>query len=133
MHGFKTTRYGSRLDKYGRIVYLDTFSRGTAPAGGAKTPSSRTSRRASSVTLPRRGTRSKGGYTHPPGYHAGHRGPGNGQAYRMTIEGPGVTPDVKWEGKGLPRYNPSAPGHVEHERQMNAQLDLFNDRLCRKH
>ncbi len=26
VHGFKTTRYGSRLDKYGRIVYLDTFS-----------------------------------------------------------------------------------------------------------
>jgi hypothetical protein len=51
----------------------------------------------------------------------------------MTVEGPGVTPDVKWEGKGLPRFNPEAPAHVTHEQEMNTKLDSFGDRLCRKH
>ena len=51
----------------------------------------------------------------------------------MTVEGPGVTPDVKWEGKGLPRFNPQAPAHVKHEGEMNAKLDSLGDRLCRKH
>ena len=61
------------------------------------------------------------------------RGPGNGQAYRMTVEGPGVTPDVKWQAKGLPRFNPHAPALAAHEAAMNARLDQLNDRLCRKH
>jgi hypothetical protein len=51
----------------------------------------------------------------------------------MTVEGPGVTPDVKWQAKGLPRFNPRAPGHLELEGAMNAKLDEFGDRLCRKH
>jgi hypothetical protein len=133
VHGFKTTRYGSRLDKYGRIVYLDTFSSRYGP--GWRRENSFVTHKPTGVFCYTFRARNplKGGYTHPPGYRAGHRGPGNGEAYRMTVEGPGVTPDVKWEGKGLPRYNPHAAAHVEHERQMNAQLDLFNDRLCRKH
>ena len=75
----------------------------------------------------------KGGYAHPPGYRGGMRGPGNGVAYRMTVEGPGVTPDIKWQGKGLPGFNPRFTAHVAHEQAMNARLDQLNDRLCRKH
>jgi hypothetical protein len=133
VHGFKTNQYGSRLDKYGRIVYLDTFSSRYGP--GWRRENSFVTHKPTGVFCYTFRARNPlvGGYTHPPGYHAGARGPGNGEAYRMTVEGPGVTPDVKWEGKGLPRYNPSAAAHVEHERQMNAQLDLFNDRLCKKH
>ena len=56
--------------------------------------------------------------------------PRNGQAYRMTVEGPGVTPDVKWQGKGPPRFNPRAVAHLAHERDRNAKLDQFGDRLC---
>jgi hypothetical protein len=44
-----------------------------------------------------------------------------------------VTPDVKWQGKGLPGFNPRAPAHVALEEAMNAKLDQLNDRLCRKH
>jgi hypothetical protein len=133
VHGFKTSRYGSRLDKYGRVVYLDTFSSRYGP--GWRRENSFVTHKPTGVFCYTFRARNplKGGYTHPSGYHAGYRGPGNGEAYRMTVEGPGVTPDVKWEGKGLPKFNPSAPGHVEHERLMNAQLDVFDDRLCRKH
>jgi hypothetical protein len=44
-----------------------------------------------------------------------------------------VTPDVKWQGKGLPGFNQRVPALVAHERAMNAVLDQLNDRLCRKH
>jgi hypothetical protein len=132
VHGFRTNRYGSRLDQYGRLVYLDTFSSRYGP--GWRRENSFVTHRGTGVfcyTFRARNPR-EGGYSYPPGYR-GLRGPGNGEAYRMTVEGPGVTPDVKWEGEGLPRFNPNAPGHVAHEREMNAKLDSFRDRLCRKH
>jgi hypothetical protein len=75
----------------------------------------------------------EGGYVYPAGYNDGVRGPGNGQAYRMTVEGPGVTPDVKWEGKGLPVFSDSNPEHVAHEDSMNSILDGLDDRLCSHH
>jgi hypothetical protein len=132
VHGFRTTRYGSRLDKYGRIVYLDTFSSRYGP--GWRRENAFVTHRRTGVfcyTFRARNPR-RGGYSYPRGVR-GLRGPGNGEAYRMTVEGPGVTPDVKWEGAGLPRFNPQATAHVAHERAMNAKLDSFRDRLCRKH
>ena len=133
VHGFKTNQYGARLDKYGRLVYLDTFSSRYGP--GWRRENSFVTHKPTGVFCYTFRARNplEGGYTHPPGYRAGLRGPGNGEAYRMTVEGPGVTPDVKWEGKGLPRFNPQAPAHVAHETAMNAKLDSFGDRLCRKH
>jgi hypothetical protein len=133
VHGFRTNRQGARLDKYGRAVYLDTF--GSRHGRGWRRENSFVTHRGTGVfcyTFRRRNPR-KGGYAYPPGYRGGARGPGNGAAYRMTVEGPGVTPDVKWQGKGLPRFNPRAPAHVTLEREMNAKLDSFGDRLCRKH
>ena len=133
VHGFKTNQYGSRLDKYGRLVYLDSFSSRYGP--GWRRENSFVTHKPTGMFCytfrPRNPL--EGGYTHPRGYRGGLRGPGNGEAYRMTVEGPGVTPDVKWEGKGLPRFNPQAPAHVKHEGEMNAKLDSFDDRLCRKH
>jgi hypothetical protein len=63
------------------------------------------------------------------------RPPGNGQRYRITVEGPGVTPDIKWEGPGLPNFNRNNPQQVAYEREMNERLDSVrgSDRLCRKH
>ena len=133
VHGFRTTRYGSRLDKYGRLVYLDTF--GSRYARGWRRENGFVTHRPTGVFCYTFRARNPlhGSYPHPRGYSGGLRGPGNGEAYRLTVEGPGVTPDVKWEGKGLPRFNPRAPGHVAHEQRMNAKLDSFGDRLCRKH
>jgi hypothetical protein len=132
VHGFKTSGVGSRLDKYGALVYLDTFGSEYGP--GWRRENSFVTHRPTGVfcyTFRARDPR-QGGYVYPPG-HRGLRGPGNGQAYRMVVEGPGVTPDVKWEGKGLPKFNPRAAAHVAHEQAMNAKLDQFGDRLCRRH
>jgi hypothetical protein len=133
VHGFKTNQYGSRLDKYGALVYLDSFD--SSYGRGWRRENSFVTQKPTGVlcyTFRAREPRT-GGYAYPRGYRGGLRGPGNGEAYRLTVEGPGVTPDVKWEGKGLPRFNPRAPAHVTHEREMNAKLDSFGDRLCRKH
>jgi hypothetical protein len=133
VHGYRTTKYGARLDKYGRVVYLDTF--GSRHGPGWRRENSFVTHKPTGVFCYTFRARNplEGGYAYPPGYHGGARGPGNGQAYRMTVEGPGVTPDVKWEGKGLPRFNPRDVGHLAYEREMNAKLDQFSDRLCRKH
>jgi hypothetical protein len=133
VHGFRTSRYGARLDKYGRVVYLDTFGSSYGP--GWRRENSFVTHRGTGVFCYTFRARNplEGGYAHPPGYRGGMRGPGNGQAYRMTVEGPGVTPDVKWQGKGLPRFNGRDQALAAHELAMNAKLDEFGDRLCRKH
>jgi hypothetical protein len=63
------------------------------------------------------------------------RGPGNGERYRITVEGPGVTPDVMWTGPGLHDYDAHNAADVLYERQQNALLDsmLGVDRQCRQH
>lgn len=47
----------------------------------------------------------------PPGYpNSDIRPAGTGKRYRVTVMGPGVTPDVQWEGPGLGAYDPAADG-----------------------
>ena len=77
----------------------------------------------------------KGGYAHPPGYNEGMRPKGNGEKYRMSVQGPGVTPDVTWEGPGLPDYNKADPALVALEQQMNLLGDQFSagDKTCHQH
>jgi hypothetical protein len=52
--------------------------------------------------------------------------PGNGQRHRVTAVGPGLTPDIRWEGPGLGAYDPAADARV------NAVFDeiLGADRSC---
>jgi hypothetical protein len=133
VYGFKTNQYGSRLDKYGALVYLDTFGSSYGP--GWRRENSFVTHNPSGAFCYNLRARNplEGGYAHPAGYNDGLRGPGNGLAYRMTVEGPGVTPDVKWEGKGLPEFSASNPEHVAHEDSMNSVLDGINDKLCSHH
>jgi hypothetical protein len=133
VYGFKTNRFGARQDKYGRLVYLDTF--GSKYGQGWHRENSFVTHGGSGVFCYNFRPRNplQGGYVHPKGYRGGIRGPGNGQAYRMTVEGPGVTPDVKWEGKGLAAFNPANPEAIAYETQMNSILDGLNDRLCSHH
>ena len=42
--------------------------------------------------------------------------------YRLTATGPGVTPDVSWQGPGLHPYDPNNPGDAALEHDMNAKL-----------
>jgi len=135
VYGFGTTNVGAPTDGYGRLLYLDTFN--SAYGQGWRRENSFVSHNPTGVFCygfyPFDPT--KGGYAYPSGYGGGKRGPGNGERYRMTVNGPGVTPDVMWQGSGLPDYDASNQQDVQYERQMNSVLDsiLSVDRLCRQH
>jgi hypothetical protein len=133
IYGFKTNNVGSRLDKYGALVYLDTF--GSTYGTGWRRENSFVTHKPTGVFCYNFRPRNplEGGYVHPAGYNDGMRGPGNGLAYRLTVEGPGLTPDVKWEGKGLQEFDDTLPVHVTQEDSMNSILDGLNDKLCSHH
>ena len=46
-----------------------------------------------------------------------------GDAHRVTVMGPGVTPDVQWQGPGLHPFNRGNPSDVALESAMNAERD----------
>jgi hypothetical protein len=136
VHGFHSTRYGAPTDGYGRLIYVDTLD---APAYGAGWR-----RENSFLAHNPTGIWCYGfypfdpmtsGYQHPPGYHGGVRGPGVGTRYRLSVIGPGVTPDISQAIDDPGDYDRADAAKVEHERLMNAQLDaiLGPDKQCRQH
>jgi hypothetical protein len=134
VYGFGTTRAGAPTDGYGRLVYLDTLN--SRYGKGWK-------RENSFVTHKPTGIFCYGffqfdptkGYPHPRGFPSTPRGPGTGEEYRLTVSGPGVTPDVSVVVPGLHDYNPSNPADVEYERKQDALLFsiLGPDTVCRHH
>jgi hypothetical protein len=128
VYGFKTTQFGAPVDSFGRLVYVDTFD---APAYGSGW------RRENSFVA-HQGTGGfcyglftfnplHGGYAHPPGYKGGLRGPGVGKAYRISGEGPGVTPDVAVTLQDPGAWNAKDPAMVQAEDQdatLMSQLHL---------
>ncbi|MDQ5820560.1 MAG: hypothetical protein M3540_03880 [Actinomycetota bacterium] len=124
VHGFRTTPAGVP-DSFGRSLYIDTFD--SAYGQGWK--------RETSVVF----RRPTGAFCYSfwptndrslPG--APRRPVGNGKRYRITVQGPGVTPDVMWDGPGLHDYNPRNPADVAYERQQNAIFDqvVAGDKFC---
>ncbi len=112
VHGFKSTPGGNPLDSFGRNLYVDTFN--SAYGAGWKRENSFLMHKDS-------GTFCYGFYPH------GARPAGHGERYRATIIGPGVTPDVMWQGDALSAYDPSL------DRQLaDVQRELFAaDSLCK--
>jgi hypothetical protein len=135
VHGYHTTKFGEVLDGYGRNIELDTYDSAYGPgwrrenAFVAHNPNGNFCY----GFYPHDPT--KGGYYHPPGYSGGMRPMGNGSEYRLSVVGPGVTPDVTWQGKGLPQWNAEDPALVSLEDQMNALAVQFaaGDPSCRVH
>jgi hypothetical protein len=113
--GFGNSSTGNPHDAYGRNVYLDTFN--SAYGRGWK-------RENGFLTHRPNGNFCYGFYRHE-GYGGVLRPRGNGDRYRATVIGPGVTPDVFWEGAGLPRFNPLDTNHVLHDQRMAAMADLL--------
>jgi opacity protein-like surface antigen len=93
VYGFRSTRTGSPLDTFGRNVYVDTF--GSAYGAGWK-------RENSFLTHRPNGSFCYGFYP-----HGGHP-TGKGAKYRATVIGPGVTPDVMWQGTSPGAYDRAA-------------------------
>ena len=110
VYGFKSTSTGQPLDSFGRNVYIDTFD--SAYGQGWM-------RENSFLTHAGTGAFCYGFYPH------GSRPIGSGQKYRATVEGPGVTPDVMWEGDAPGPYDPNA------QAEANEQIRLLADARCR--
>jgi hypothetical protein len=120
VHGFSATRGGSPTDDYGRNIYVDTFNSRYG-----------------------KGWRRENAFLahNPTGifcygfYPFTSRGPGNGAQYRLSVIGPGVTPDVSITVAGLHDYNSNNSADLTYERQQNALLDSIVgvDKKCRVH
>jgi len=112
VHGFRSTSTGNPLDTWGRNLYVDTFN--SAYGTGWK-------RENSFLMHKGTGTFCYGFYPH------GSRPAGHGQRYRGTIIGPGVTPDVMWQGQPLGAYNQALDLELHEE-----QRTLYgSDTLCK--
>jgi hypothetical protein len=134
VYGFKTDRLGAPLDGYGRLVYLDTYD--SRYGSGWRRENSFVAHNPTGVFCYGFYAFNAQSYPHPPGYPLSQlRGPGNGSKYRLTVEGPGVTPDVSVIVPGLHDFDPKNPADVEYERRQNAILDSIVgvDKLCRQH
>ena len=90
VHGFKSTPSGVPLDTFGRNLYLDTFN--SAYSKGWM-------RENSFLMHKNTGKFCYGFYPH------GARPEGDGERYRATIIGPGVTPDIFWSSEALGAYD----------------------------
>ena len=110
--GFHSTSRGVTLDRFGRNVYVDTLD--SAYGAGWR-------RENSFLTHRGRGTFCYGFYPH------GVRPPGAGKRYRATVIGPGVTPDVAWQGAALGPYN----GDLDRQLAGTQEALVGADPLCR--
>jgi hypothetical protein len=108
--GFHSSSAGVPLDGFGRNVYVDTYD--SAYGSGWR-------RDNSFLTHSGRGSFCYGFYPH------GDHPAGSGVRYRATAEGPGVTPDVMWEGAAPGPFN--ADAHAE----ARTELVALDDPLCR--
>jgi len=92
VHGFRATRSGVPLDAYGRNLFLDTFDSGYG--NGWR-------RENSFLAQSPNGQFCYGFYPHRG------RTTGKGAQYRLTVIGPGVTPDVGWQGAAPGPFDPT--------------------------
>jgi hypothetical protein len=108
VHGYTATRVGNPMDTYGRNIYVDTFN--SRYGKGWKRENAFLAHRPS------------GGFCYGF-YPFTKRGPGNGEKYRLTVIGPGVTPLVSITIPGLHNYDRNNPSDVAFERERNALQD----------
>jgi len=107
--GYKATPGGNPLDTFGRNVYVDTYD--SAYGSGWKRENS---------FLTHTGT---GVFCYSVNPHGSHPA-GKGTKYRATVEGPGVTPDVMWEGLAPGPYDQTA------DQAANDQIAQLGDAQC---
>lgn len=110
VYGFKSTPGGQPLDTYGRNLYVDTFN--SAYGSGWKRENSFLTHRPTGAFC----------YSFNP--HGSHPA-GKGEQYRATIIGPGVAPDVMWQGPSPGPYDKAA------DEAANQQIAALNDTLCK--
>jgi len=129
VYGFGSTRYGVPTDSYGRLIYLDTYD-STYGRGWYRENSFLLHNPTGTYCYGfYRFDPTRGGYQHPPG-QATPRGPGAGARYRLTVQGPGVTPNVQTEINGLHAFDPNNPSDVAYQSKQAALVRSLGDKSC---
>ena len=124
VHGFAATRQGAPLDGYGRLVYLDVYNSALGP--GWERENSFLAGRPNGRFCYMFVTRERYAAM-PPGPA---RPPANGERYRVTAGGPGVTPLVMKIVPGLPDYDANNAQHVALEAELNPIKQSLFDGAC---
>jgi hypothetical protein len=117
IYGFKTTPSGKPLDTYGRLIFLDTLD--SAYGSGWRRENSFVVHKPSGMYC--YGFYPYSTYGNYP-HQRSQKIAGNGEKYRLTLSGPGVTPDVATIVTGLPDYDSSIPELFDWEAQMSAKV-----------
>jgi hypothetical protein len=121
VYGFKTPSATRRGDTYARYVYIDAHN--SVYGAGWRHDAGKVLHVGNGAFcysfVPQ---------VPPPGYPDRRpRGPAIGDLHRVTIMGPGVTPDVQWVGPPLGAYDP------ERDAAFNELFDKLvgpNDKVC---
>jgi hypothetical protein len=108
--GFRSTPAGVPLDTFGRNLYVDTFN--SRYGTGWKRENS---------FLAHTNT---GAFCYSFNPHGSHPS-GKGTQYRATVQGPGVTPDVMWQGVSPGSYDKAL------DLEKNSLIAQLNDRQCK--
>jgi hypothetical protein len=109
VHGFGTGVNGRPTDSYGRVVYVDTLDSRLGPGW----------RRENSFVT----HRGSGAFCYGFWPHGRHPS-GMGKRYRVTVQGPGVLPDLYWEGAPPTAYDRGF------DRNQKAKLRGLNAPSC---
>jgi hypothetical protein len=110
VYGFRSTASGVPLDTFGRNVYVDTFDSKYGTGWNRE-----------NSFLTHTGT---GAFCYSFNPHGSHPA-GTGTKYRATVEGPGVTPDVMWQGAAPGPYDKAA------DALANQAIAQLGDRQCK--
>jgi hypothetical protein len=111
IYGFRSTPAGVPLDTHGRNLYVDTFNSSYGKGW---------ERENSFLTHRSNGTFCYGFFPH------GKNPAGKGTKYRATIIGPGVTPDIMWQGAAPGAYDRAADQVANAEQKAD-----FRDGVCK--
>jgi hypothetical protein len=110
VYGFRSTAAGVPLDTFGRNIYVDTFD--SSYGKGWKRENS---------FLAHTNT---GAFCYSFNPHSSHPS-GKGTQYRATVQGPGVTPDVMWQGDSPGTYDKAL------DLEKNGLISQLGDRQCK--
>jgi hypothetical protein len=129
IYGFKSTSSGVPLDTFGRLVYLDTFD--SAYSTGWRRENSFLLHKNSGMFC--YGFYPYSTYGNYP-HQRSQKLSGQGKKYRLTLSGPGVTPDVAWVGDGLPDYDATdltlSDLLAQTTAKRKAMAAMYGDALC---
>jgi hypothetical protein len=113
VYGFTQTPQGAPLDRFGRNIYVDTYN--SRYGKGWK-------RENSFLAHPPTGGLCDG-FSQKTAAMRKSGITGKGSKYRATVQGPGVTPDVFWQGNALGPYDKALDAQLNEQQTVELQGD----------